>query len=136
MEATATPLVSAIASGDGITAAVLPWLRIAILGTPAIPARSSGAIAGCVACRTPCDRCRRGRRLRVVGSAVPAAGLRLAGAALVNRRRWPTVGQLAALLPVRYWPSGCRCTGPRRAGAQLMMARDPDRADPWPSRLL
>lgn len=36
VEATATPLVSAIASGDGITAAALPWLRIAILGTPAI----------------------------------------------------------------------------------------------------
>jgi putative MATE family efflux protein len=36
VEATAVPLVSLIASGDDITAAALPWLRIAILGVPAI----------------------------------------------------------------------------------------------------
>ncbi len=36
VEASATPLVAVIASGRDITAAALPWLRIAILGTPAI----------------------------------------------------------------------------------------------------
>jgi len=36
VEATAAPLVSVIGSGADITAAALPWLRIAILGVPAI----------------------------------------------------------------------------------------------------
>ncbi len=36
VEAAAAPLVSVIAGSSGITAAALPWLRIAILGTPAI----------------------------------------------------------------------------------------------------
>lgn len=36
VQAVAVPLVSAIAGGDEIAAAALPWLRIAILGAPAI----------------------------------------------------------------------------------------------------
>jgi MATE family, multidrug efflux pump len=36
VEATATPLVSLLASSDDITAAALPWLRVAILGAPAM----------------------------------------------------------------------------------------------------
>lgn len=36
VEAAAAPLVSVIAGGDDIAAAALPWLRIAILGAPAI----------------------------------------------------------------------------------------------------
>lgn len=36
VQATAVPVVSAVASDDQITAAALPWLRIAIVGVPAI----------------------------------------------------------------------------------------------------
>jgi putative MATE family efflux protein len=36
VQAAAVPLVSAIASGGEIAAAALPWLRVAVLGTPAI----------------------------------------------------------------------------------------------------
>ena len=63
VEGAAVPLVSALAGaksggseGDDIAAAALPWLRIAILGTPAILV-SLAPTGGCAGCRTPRGRC-------------------------------------------------------------------------------
>ncbi|EUA94125.1 putative membrane protein [Mycobacterium ulcerans str. Harvey] len=98
-------LVSVIAgaragSGD-IAGAALPWLWIAILGTPAILISLAGN-AGCGACRTPFGRCATWLPVWVVGTAVSAAGVRLAGLAANGTGRLGganLVGQwLAALL--------------------------------------
>lgn len=130
VEATATPLVSAIASGDGITAAALPWLRIAILGTPAILV----SLAGNGWLRGVQDTV---RPLRYVVAGFGSSALlcpllvygwlglprwRLTGSAVAN-----LVGQwLAALLFAGALLAERVSLRPDRAvlGAQLMMARD------------
>lgn len=130
VEATATPLVSAIASGDGITAAALPWLRIAILGTPAILV----SLAGNGWLRGVQDTV---RPLRYVvagfGSSALLCPLLVYG--WLGLPRWGLTGSAVANL-VGQWLAALLFAGallaervslrPDRAvlGAQLMMARD------------
>lgn len=130
VEATATPLVSAIASGDGITAAALPWLRIAILGTPAILV----SLAGNGWLRGVQDTV---RPLRYVvagfGSSALLCPLLVYG--WLGSPRWGLTGSAVANL-VGQWLAALLFAGallaervslrPDRAvlGAQLMMARD------------
>ena len=87
VELAAVPLVSVIAAGGDIAAAALPWVRIAILGAPAILV----SLAGNGWMRGVQDTVRPLRYVLIgfgaVGGAVPAAGVRLARAAALGAGR-------------------------------------------------
>jgi MATE family, multidrug efflux pump len=93
VQAAAVPLVSAIAAGGDIAAAALPWLRIAILGAPAILV----SLAGTGWMRGLQDIVRAaalsGRRFRPGSAAVPAAGLRLQGLSGTGLRAQMVMGR-------------------------------------------
>lgn len=141
VEATATPLVSAIASGDGITAAALPWLRIAILGTPAILV----SLAGNGWLRGVQDTV---RPLRYVvagfGSSALLCPLLVYG--WLGLPRWVNrLGGGQSGGAVAGGAAVCRCVtgragvaaaGPRRAGRPADDGAGPDRADPGLPSLL
>ncbi len=122
VQALAVPLVSALAAGGDIAGAALPWVRIAIVGVPAIliSAAGNGWMRGVQDTGRPL-------RYVVAGFAVSAVlcpllvygwlgmpRLELVGSAVAN-----LVGQwLAALMfCARCWPNGCRCASSRRCCA-------------------
>ncbi len=131
VEAAAVPLVSLIASRADIAAAALPWLRIAILGAPAILISLAGngwmrgvqdtarplryVVAGFGLSALLCP-------LLVYGwLGVPRCGL--AGSAVANLR-WVS-GWRRCCSCVHCWRSGYRCGSTATVlRAQLVMARD------------
>ena len=87
VQAAAVPLVSVIAAGGDIAEAALPWLRIAILAAPAIlvSLAGNGWMRGVQDTARPLRYV--ARRVRGVGGAVSAAGLRLARHAAAGSAR-------------------------------------------------
>ena len=131
VQAVAVPLVSALAAGGDIAEeAALPWVRIAILGVPGDPdlggrQRLDARRAG----HRPAAALRR-RRVRGVGRAVPAAGVRLArhaaaGAGRIGGRQpGRAVAGRADVLPRAAGRTGAAADPAAVLRAQVVMGRD------------
>ncbi|EUA54487.1 matE family protein [Mycobacterium xenopi 4042] len=114
VEAVAVPVVSVVGSRAEIATAALPWLRIAILGAPAIlvSLAGNGWLRGC---RILCGRCAMWLRglgfQRCCARCWYTAGWACRGWSWPVRR-WPTSpasGWRRCCSAAHCWPNGCRC---------------------------
>ncbi|MEB3065257.1 MATE family efflux transporter [[Mycobacterium] zoologicum] len=118
VELGAAPLVAAIAGDDGIARAALPWLRVAILGAPAIlvSLAGNGWLRGVQDITRP-------PRYATAGFALSALLCPLLVFGLLGMPRMGLTGSAVA-----------NCTGQWLAGLLFLGALRSERADPVPDR--